>query len=221
MVGTTQISVGTGTSCNVVAGRQGSGTDRDAVVVTAHLDSVNHEEVDGAAPGADDNASGAAGVLELARCLAPAATRRDLRFILFGGEEQGLLGSTEYVAALPAPARIHAVLNMDMIATVNNTTERTVLLEGGAVSRPLINALVDAAHRHTGLSVQRSFHYANSDHVPFIDAGIPAVLSIEGADSANDNIHSSRDTAAHLSYDLMMEILAMQLAFLGKACGID
>lgn len=220
-VTTTEISVGTRKSRNVVAERRGSGADRDAVVVAAHLDSINHEDTSGSAPGADDNASGSAGVLELARCLAGSSPRRDLRFILFGGEEQGLFGSTEYVAALPAPARIHAVLNMDMIATVNGTPTPTVLLEGGAVSGPVIDDLADAAHRHTSLTVQKSLHYANSDHVPFIDAAIPAVLSIEGADSTNDQVHSARDTTVHLDYDLMMDILAMQLAFVGKACGIE
>ena len=88
------ISVGNGTSFNVVADKQGSGTNRRLVIVTAHLDSVNTiGGVTAVAPGADDNGSGAAGVLEIGRILAHNPLEHDLRLILFGGEEQGLLGS--------------------------------------------------------------------------------------------------------------------------------
>ena len=79
---------------------------RGLVLVTAHLDSVNLAGGPAApAPGADDNGSGSAGVLELARLLSTRSWRHDLRLILFGGEEQGLFGSKQYVAALPPAER--------------------------------------------------------------------------------------------------------------------
>jgi Zn-dependent M28 family amino/carboxypeptidase len=188
--------------------------------VTAHLDSVNHEQPGGPAPGADDNASGAAGVLELAACLAQRDCASDLRFILFGGEEQGLLGSITHVESLPPQPPIRAVVNMDMIAAVNGTAGPTVLIEGGQVSQPVMDELAAAAHAYTGLTVQTSLRYFNSDHVPFIEAGIPAVLLIEGNDSANTRVHSERDTVAHLDHDLASEILRMHLAFLCRTCEV-
>ena len=71
-----------------------------------------------AAPGADDNGSGAAGVLEIGQVLAAQSVEHDLRLIVFGGEEQGLLGSQQYVASLGQAdrSRLDCVINMDMIA---------------------------------------------------------------------------------------------------------
>jgi hypothetical protein len=203
------------TSHNLVADRLGSAQEpRDLVLVTAHLDSVNLASgVGAAAPGADDNGSGAAGVLEIGRVLAQHDGAHDLRLILFGGEEQGLFGSSQYVAGLPATerARIRAVVNMDMVATLN-TADPTVLLEGGAVSQPLMGELADAAATYTSLTVETSLDPFASDHVPFINAAIPAVLTIEGADRANGNIHTANDTLDHIDFPLALEILRMNLA---------
>ena len=211
------ITVGAGSSSNVVADRPGSGEGaRGVVVLTAHLDSVNLAGgPSGPAPGADDNGSGSAGVLEMARVLAGRPWRHDLRVILFGGEEQGLHGSRQYVAGLPAAerARIRAVLNLDMVGSLN-TAAPTVLLEGAPRSAALINDLAAAATGWTELTVETSLNPFASDHVPFLDAGIPAVLTIEGADSANGNIHSERDVLATVDPALAMQILRMDLAAL-------
>ncbi|MFI0417213.1 M28 family metallopeptidase [Spongiactinospora sp. 9N601] len=215
------INVGSGRCHNVIADRLGSGEPavRGVVMLTAHLDSVNLAGGPSApAPGADDNASGAAGLLEIARVLAGHQTHDDIRLILFGGEEQGLHGSTQYVASLgpTEAARIKAVVNMDMIATLN-TARPTVLLEGAALSKGLIDSLAAAAAGYTELAVQTSLNPFNSDHVPFIDASIPAVLTIEGSDGANTHIHTAGDTLDHINTDLALDILRMNLATLTQA----
>ncbi|RBQ20499.1 Zn-dependent exopeptidase M28 [Spongiactinospora rosea] len=215
------ITVGPGRCHNIIADRQGSGAPaaRKVVLLTAHLDSINLAGGPSApAPRADDNASGAAGLLEIARVLAGHQTHDDIRLILFGGEEQGLHGSTQYVASLgPAEtARIEAVVNMDMIATLN-TARPTVLLEGAALSQGLIDSLATAAADYTGLTVQTSLNPFNSDHVPFIDASIPAVLTIEGSDGANTHIHTAGDTLDHVNTDLALDILRMNLATLARS----
>ncbi|WP_461174746.1 M20/M25/M40 family metallo-hydrolase [Arthrobacter sp. Z1-9] len=207
-----------GTTRNLIADSAGNGEDRDLVLVTAHLDSVNIQGAGAAAPGADDNASGSAGVLAIGRALAGRSTRHDLRLILFGGEEQGLFGSRHYVNALDADerSRISAVVNMDMIAC-QNTSHATVLLEGGPASRTVIEALARAAQEHTSLAVQTSLNPFNSDHVPFLDLGIPAVLTIEGTDSANDRVHTDRDTLDTLDLNLALEILRMNVMFVAQS----
>jgi beta-phosphoglucomutase-like phosphatase (HAD superfamily) len=209
-------------SHNVIADRSGTAAaPRDIVIVTAHLDSINIAGGPAApAPGADDNGSGSAGLLAIARAMAHHQGELDLRFILFGGEEQGLFGSVAHVAALSAAerSRIRAVLNMDMIAS-KNTPVPTVLLEGAALSQKMIDRLADAAHTYTGLTVQTSLNPFNSDHVPFIEAGIPAVLTIEGADSANTNVHTANDTMDGLDLDLAVEILRMNVAFVAATVG--
>jgi Zn-dependent M28 family amino/carboxypeptidase len=218
------ITVGAGSSLNVVADRQGRASGvRDLVLVTAHLDSINIAGGPSAnAPGADDNASGSAGLMEIARVLAAHPGRQDLRLILFGGEEEGLHGSIQYVNVLP-PAertRIRAVINMDMVATLNSATP-TVLLEGAAVSQALMTELAAAAAAYTSLAVQTSLHPFASDHVPFINALMPAVLTIEGADSANANIHTANDTLAHINYGLALDILRMNVATTATLLGLD
>lgn len=204
-----------GASFNVIADKTGKGTGtRNLVLVVGHLDSINESDGSTAnAPGADDNGSGSAGVLEIARALKNHPGVHDLRFILFGGEEQGLYGSKQYVASLSVSERnrIRAVINMDMIGSLN-TASPTVLLEGAAISQPLINRLADAATTYTSLTVQTSTNPFGSDHIPFINAGIAAVLTIEGADSANSYDHTANDTLDHINYDLSLEILRMNVA---------
>lgn len=77
----------------------------------------------------------------------------------------------------------------------------------------MISRLVDAGHTYTSLKIETSWHFFDSDHVPFIDAGIPAVLTIEGADTSNHFIHSPEDVLAHVSDTLALEILRMNVAF--------
>lgn len=208
-----------GTTRNVIAERPGSGARREVVLVTAHLDSVNvNGGAAASAPGADDNGSGSAGLLAIARAMHNHAGTHGLRLALFGGEEQGLFGSLHYVAGLDQAERkrIRAVVNMDMIASLN-TPAPTVLLEGAAVSQDVIDALADAAQTHTSLTVQTSLSPFNSDHVPFIDEGIPAVLTIEGADGANNRIHGPNDKLEFVNHDLALEILRMNVGFLAEA----
>ena len=216
------VPVPAGMTRNLIAGSPGHGADRDLVLVTAHLDSVNVLGPAAAAPGADDNASGSAGVLAVARTLAGRSRRNDLRVVLFGGEEQGLFGSRHYVSRLGGAerARVSAVINMDMIACRNSSTA-TVLLEGAPASQAVIDALADIAQRHTGLAVQTSLKPFNSDHVPFLDQGLPAVLTIEGTDSANDRVHSARDTLDTLDIGLALEILRMNVLFVAQALDRD
>jgi Peptidase family M28 len=210
-----------GTTQNVIAERAGSAPEpRGLVIVTAHLDSINLDGATAPAPGADDNGSGSAGVLAIAHALAEHAAAHDLRLILFGGEEEGLFGSTAYVADLDATdrERLRAVVNMDMIGTLN-TPQPAVLLESAEAARPLVEGLAAAAATYTGLTVQESFNPFGSDHLPFLDAGLPAVLTIEGTDDANPHEHTAGDTLEHINYELMLEILRMNVAFVATMMG--
>ncbi len=206
---------------NIIAEKQGQGSKRKIVVVTAHLDSINLQGGPLApAPGADDNGSGSAGLLEIARVFQDHNSKHDLRLILFGGEEEGLLGSKRYVASLTASerARIQAVINMDMIGALNSPS-RSVLLEGAPLSQTVIDGLRQAAAAHTQLIVESSLNPFASDHVPFIKAGIQAVLTIEGADNTNSSIHSGQDTLDKIDYEIALEILRMNIAFVAGAIG--
>ena len=217
------VAVNGGSSRNTFAEKpgQGSAGTRRIVIVSAHLDSINLKGGPSAkAPGADDNGSGSAGLLEIARAFQEHRGTHDLRLILFGGEEQGLFGSKQYVASLNATerAKIRAVVNMDMIGTMNSDT-RSVLLEGSPLSQSVINGLSEAAATYTQLSVETSLNPFASDHVPFINAQIPAVLTIEGADNTNQNIHSAKDTIDKIDYETALEILRMIVGFVAGEIG--
>ena len=139
----------------------------------------------------------------------------DLSFL--EGEEEGLHGSKQYVSGLSKNERIRisAVINMDMIATLN-TASKAVLLEGDPVSRTLMEELAGAAATYTSLIVQTSESSFGSDHVPFIGELIPAVLTIEGTDSSNLNVHTANDTLDHINYGLALDIIRMNLAVTSK-----
>ena len=224
VVGLPEVVVGTKTTLNVIADRIGaSANGRSLVVIGAHLDSVNLNGNNASrAPGADDNASGSAGVLEIARVLRDYRGRHDLRLILFGGEEQGLHGSRQLVAGLPAvdKSRIRAVINMDMIAR-RNKPETAVLIEGAPLSQALIDSAVEAADTYTQLETETSLHPHDSDHVPFIDAGIPAILTIEGSDGANGDVHTENDTVETLDFSLVLQILRMNVATCATALDVE
>jgi Zn-dependent M28 family amino/carboxypeptidase len=116
--------------------------------------------------------------------------------------------------------RIIAVINMDMVATLN-TASPAVLFEGTPVSRSLMRELAEAAVTYTSLTVQTSENPFNSDHVPFINEHIPAVLTIEGTDSSNTNVHTVNDTLDHINYGLALDIVRMNLAAVSKLLDIQ
>ena len=121
-----EIAIEGKTSQNLIADKPGVGglEQKQMVVLAAHLDSINsiaHGSVDALAPGADDNGSGSAGLLEIASALQHHLFSHDLRFVLFCGEEEGLYGSQQHVSGIPQSERprIKAVVNMDMIGGLN------------------------------------------------------------------------------------------------------
>lgn len=214
------ISVNDKNSQNIIADKLGTNRNEEnyLIILTAHLDSVNHSGGPSSnAPGADDNGSGSAGVLEIARIFKDIPTQHDLRFILFGGEEQGLLGSKQHVENLTTldKNRIRAVINMDMIGTLNTSTP-AVLIEGSPLSEEIINGLKNVASLYTDLDVKISLEPFDSDHVSFLNKEVPAVLTIEGEDSLNPNEHTANDTLEHIHYPLALDILRMNVAFIAS-----
>ena len=136
------------------------------IVIGGHYDSVP------AGPGANDNASGTAVVIEMARAMAADNVFDDACFVLFGSEEIGLIGSANYVASLTQDERdaIGAMLNFDMLSVGDGWPL------GG--SKSVLDIVGQEADRlsidySTEVSLPAS---AGSDHASFINAGIPAVI---------------------------------------------
>ena len=162
------------------------------VIVGAHLDHVGNWPV--LMPGADDNASGSATVIEIARAAArlEPRPRRSLLFVLFGGEETGLLGSRALVERPPQGlGKCIGVYNLDMVGAGTGA-----YVSGGENFPALFQALERARDRvQPGMPLKagRSGGEPRADHGPFQAAGIPAV-SIFGSGGNHHGYHSGEDT---------------------------
>lgn len=214
------VPVGSRTAYNVIAELRGTTRPDEIFIVCGHYDSIS-EVADRLAPGAEDNASGAGGVVELARVFAANRPEATIRFIAFSGEEQGLFGSRDYVDDLVRSgeaARVKAAINMDMIA-FSGDADLDVLLETGANGRDLSDSLAAAASVATSLRVVRSYSPFGSDHVPFIQAGIPSILTIENDWDSYPDYHSSRDTMKNVRDDMGGQVLRMNAAAIAALAG--
>lgn len=210
---------------NVLArlpGKGGSGT----VVVGAHLDHLGEGHGEGSLArqgntdlihyGADDNASGSAGVLEIAEYMArnQVTPKQNVIFALWSGEELGLLGSNHFVEAAKTRntlADYQAYLNMDMVGRFDKA-----LVAQGVGSSPEWNTLLEQHNVAVGLPlVLQESAYLPTDATSFYTHGVPALSFFTGAHS---DYHTPGDTADKLNYpdtvrivDLMRRI-TMDLA---------
>jgi len=179
----------------------------EAVVVGAHYDHLG--VVKGVTyPGADDNASGTAVVVGLARAYArAAATRpaaRTLVFALFSGEEMGLLGSAHYVSRPLVPiARTVAMLNFDEVGRLREGR----LHVGGVDSGAGLRQMVQDAARNIGLTAElQGAPHGPSDHSRFYDGGVPVLFFYTGT---HDDYHAPSDTADRINADGMARVAAL------------
>ncbi len=203
-------------TANVAGLIVGNGTSSKMVVVGAHHDHLGMGTSSSLAPGelavhngADDNASGVAGVLELCGALArlPDAQRPfDVLCITFGAEEMGLLGSRYFVKNLDDVRRksIVAMVNFDMIGRLENN--EVVVAGVGTASQwtPLLEA------QDTTLSVAaKADGQGPSDHAAFYDDGIPVLHFFTGAHA---DYHKPSDDVDKLDFEGMAKITNLALA---------
>jgi hypothetical protein len=189
-----------GTALNVIGllpGTDGRLKD-EAIVVGAHYDHLGHGGEGSLAPeqlgtihrGADDNASGTAAVMGLARAFAAAGgAPRTLVFVAFAGEEMGLLGSAHYVRHPAFPLdRTVLMLNLDMVGRLRDGK----LYVGGVDSGTGLRAVVARAARGLPLSPElRGDPFAPSDHTSFYTAARPVLFLFTGAHA---DYHRPSDT---------------------------
>jgi aminopeptidase YwaD len=190
-----------GTAANVVAVRLGSDPrlTAEAVVIGAHYDHLGRGPLGSLAPdrsgeihnGADDNASGAAGLLELARAFAAApAPRRTLVLVAFAGEELGLAGSRAFATDPPLPVEIAAMLNLDMIGRLRDGR----LSVFGSETSAGFPKLLERAARGLPVEIELAGSgYAPSDQTSFLARGVPVLFFFTGT---HPEYHTPEDDAA-------------------------
>ncbi len=176
---------------------------REYIVIGAHYDHLGRGGESSLAPnssevhhGADDNASGTAGLLELARIFSAqrGQLRRSFIFIAFSAEESGLIGSKAYVNNPAAPlADTVVMLNMDMIGRLKGNK----LTVGGVGASPEFRKLVESLNN--GFTLQLSEDgFGPSDHSSFYAKQIPVLFFFSGT---HEDYHKPSDTADKINYD--------------------
>src|SRR6266702_233176 len=187
-----------------------------ALIVSAHYDQLGFGWPDARAgakgqlhPGADDNASGVAVMLELARLVADTKPERSVVFAAFAGEEAGLLGARHYVRAAQAPGAPFALsghiasLNLD---TVGRLADGKVTIFGTGSARELPFIFMGAS-AVTGVPTQAVAQEIDaSDDRVFVEAGVPAVQLFA---SAASDYHRPSDTAEKIDYAGLGKVAAI------------
>lgn len=220
---------------NVIGRIDGVQYPDEWIVVGGHYDSRN--TINGATspddtPGADDNASGCSGVIEAARALVPYRPLRTIVFMCYSGEEQGLHGSQAHVGALGTAGdldKINAMLNMDMIGwSPDATLGVTIGTLPGSANSQLSTLLADSALTYVPAldpdAVVTTASTCCSDHMPYLNAGRPATMSIHRGGTTYPHYHKSTDTPANLgphAQDIGGAIVRMNVAALAQLAGTD
>jgi Peptidase family M28 len=209
---------------NPIGVKLGLTRPQEWIVIGAHYDSrnVNRCEDAGVQPGANDNASGCAGVLELAAAFQNVQTERTLVFTCFSGEEQGLLGSNQYVNALIASgdiAKVKLMVNLDMLGHDPEVIQKA-RIETTPSAQNLYPIFANAAQLYAPelTLIQATTTFAYSDHWYFLQAGVPAIFTWEDGAAIYPQYHTEQDTLSNMTNanNLARGILRMDAAVIAE-----
>jgi aminopeptidase YwaD len=156
--------------------------------------------------GADDNASGTAGVIQLAGKFASQRNnlKRSIVFVAFAAEEMGLLGSKEFTRQpLIDLKKVSAMINLDMIGRLNPLTKSITI--GGSGTSAQSDSLILALASNRSFEIRRSVEgYGPSDHASFYSENIPVFFFFTGA---HEDYHTPADVADKINYQGEKDIL--------------
>ncbi len=213
-----------GTPPNVIGelrAAEGAAGAEEAIILCGHLDDMPPA---GPAPGADDNASGSAAVLAAAAILSDYAWTCDLRFALWTGEEQGLLGSRAYAAlARSRGDEILAVVNLDMIGYNSDAFPAIDLHADSSLPATVALAnLFDSAAGAYGLDLEPEILVDDwlrkySDSWSFVEQGYAGILAIEDDYDFNPEYHTADDRLALFDEAYYAEFVRAAIATVAHA----
>jgi hypothetical protein len=190
------------------------------VVICGHFDSISETPME-LAPGADDNATGAAAVLTAAEILSQHTFDYSIRYICFGGEELGLIGSFFYTTDVRMQnLDIVGALNFDMLGYWEPGVEKDLEIETNVASQWLADAVLNAADLYT--EAEYELHVYDwawwGDHFYFWMYGYPAVNHEESWDwydpDFNPYYHSTQDLPQYIDPDFTVENIRVGVASL-------
>jgi hypothetical protein len=211
---------------NVVAIVPGTDPElsKEYITVGAHLDHVSLSSGQ-VANGADDNASGSAGVLEIAEAVALDPPRRSVVFITYTAEEMGLQGSHYFVNAGPlAPEDIKFNVNLDMIGrtTEENKESRSHYVLGSSIYEARLVPFISEINEETiQWPLIYDFHHqysGSSDHASYSDKGIPSFFFFSGD---HRDLHTPGDDPEKIEYDKAASISRLAYLITMKLANMD
>lgn len=166
--------------------------DTKTLVIGAHYDGVD-------TPAANDNASGIATVIEIAKLLSKEPVKCNVKFVAFGSEETGLIGSTYYMQNLKTEiSNMIGMINLDMVGVGNKLFIHTLLKD----SKPVPAELAEACAKEFNYSYIRD-ESDRSDHVPFAINGIDEVFFEYGPSTG---YHTDKDNISIIQKDALAKV---------------
>jgi len=209
---------------NIIAHLPGSTTPGEHYIVGGHLDSISQAQGnERVSPGAEDDASGSAGVLEMATVFAAHPPKQSMYFKWYTGEEQGLIGSAasaSNVVSRGDTSKVKLMIQMDMIGYKSASNPHRVLLETARAHSDIVTRFQNAAREYCDqLQTTVSFNPFGSDHVSYLRRGMPALLTIDNDYSSYPHYHRTTDLPQYLVPKMAQEILKMNVALLGDLMG--
>jgi hypothetical protein len=201
-------------SRNIIGYLPGKTTPSSMVIIGAHYDSYAEPDSTQSAPGADDNASGTAAVLEAAKIMAGYSFKYSVKFILFSAEEWGLYGSDHYAKEAEKRGEvIIGVINLDMVSYADALPEDLDVIVN-TNSKWMGTILETAAQNYSGIDVltTKDNYYDYSDHYSFWDYGFAAVLCIEDYEDTNPYYHTTKDKLNTVNLNFATEVVKTCLA---------
>ncbi|MFC3194289.1 M28 family metallopeptidase [Marinicella sediminis] len=201
----------------------------DTFIIDGHYDTVSRT------PGADDNASGTAGMLEAMRVLSQFNTRANIRFIAFDKEELGLVGSRHYARIKPADEQITGLINFEMIGYTCSAQPECVNFPNAdtsiynimsAFASRMGNTFQQIGQNHvpglkiTSVTDDGDANFRRSDHAPFWDLGVDALFLTDGANFRTPHYHQTSDRLHTLDTTFATRVVQTAVGTIASLAGV-
>ena len=236
-----QFTYSTAAVKNIIITKTGTVYPDEYVIVCGHYDTYYGTKPSTRSVGANDNASGVSAIMEMARILKDVPTEYSIKFIHFTGEEQGLLGSKNYVNKVvnstTPKMKIKLVFNLDQVGGRSDMTNNTIVCEEDRINDTGTNPTYGTKTTNNTLSIQNTAnlktyvsYYSSltgfidniygSDYMPFENNGeivtglYERPTNTSGAVVNNPYYHNNTDTTANLSYPYITEVTKAALGAL-------
>lgn len=212
---------------NIIATKQGTTYPDKIYILSGHYDSISGNQTrETRAPGADDNASGTAVVLEAARVLFPYQFKHTIKFVLFSAEEVGLVGSGYFAReAYSHDKDILGVVNLDMLAFDSNSDRIFEIHARDVANSQSLGSFLKTNVYDWAPSLSPEYipteGTSRSDHASFWEYGYSGILLIEDFDNFNPDYHSIYDLIDNFDQSYYLNLGLLSIVSIAQLAEMD